>query len=483
MFEHEHPLNFIDLWSKELKHEEEDEESEEETEDLISNQDFRCLCFRCDEEINWFHRYYYTCGQCDYSMHKFCAELPERLEGICDVEHTLYFLTKWLYSDWKCGICRRIHKSTGKTIKNYKDVEYPDLLHLPFPDPSYSILKHLFFKKNGPCTLEVPNDVTKTHDNISHQHSLVSSRIKSISFHDPMKRIELLCNGCLRPITTTPIYMCGNEDDHCNFVLHEWCSRLPTELKDHHDHPEHTLFLHSTVLGKFFGVFTCNICYLPCNGFVYYCKKCEYHIDVNCAFLPKEITHASHPNHLLSRNVNAPYYICKICYKYLWDEKLSYSCHICDNFHLHPKCALLIPETTTHKCDRHPMKLSYFPIENHKSEYFCEICEEEFDPELPFYHCHECMQSMHPACAPSILRYETYTSTRYDRAIYKFVNVKFGGTYNNIKVHEHPLSFVQGIESDGECLKCYYKLQFKMIFKCLNCKFAVDIDCCKYLSR
>ncbi|KAI3671470.1 hypothetical protein L1987_87208 [Smallanthus sonchifolius] len=365
MFEHEHPLNFIDLWSKQLKHEEEDEESEEETEDLIANQDFRCLCFRCDEEINWFHRYYYTCGQCNYSIHKFCAELPERLEGICDVEHTLYFFRKWISSVWKCDRCKMSHKaevpgyrclqcyfyfdakcaskrlqkniiyhpshkhplvcipkqllyecdacgkehkgifyqcpmypnsfihshcaflpkklhiqhttndifshihpltlaysfplakqeskflprcrvcldrfsnpnlwiykcdkcryyshlncatsrnepfmsiltSPGKTIKNYKDVEHPDLLHLPFPDPSYSILKHLFFKKNGPCTLEVPNDVTKTHDNISHQHSLVSSRIKSTSFHDPMKRIELLCNGCLRPITTTPIYM------------------------------------------------------------------------------------------------------------------------------------------------------------------------------------------------------------------------------------------------------------------------------------
>ncbi|KAI3777720.1 hypothetical protein L1987_47522 [Smallanthus sonchifolius] len=380
---------------------------------------------------------------------------------------------------------------TGKIIKNYEDDKHPDLLHLPFHDPSYSLLKHLFFKKNGPCIVEISHDVTKTHDNISHQHPVVlledarctsppSSRIKSISFHDPMKRIELLCNGCLRPITSTPIYMCANEDDHCNFVLHEWCSRLPTELKDHHDHTKHTLILHSTVPGKFFGVFTCNICTLPCNGFVYYCEKCEYHIDVNCAFLPKEITHASHPNHLLSRVIQSRYtnYRCKICWENL--REFSFSCHICDDFHLHPECALLIPETTMHKCDRHPMKLSYFPIENHKSEYFCEICEEKFDPEFPFYHCHKCMQSMHPACAPSILWYETYTTGNSDaRAIFKFVNVKFGGTFNNFKVHQHPLSFIQGIESDGQCNKCGDSLQYNMIFKCLDCKYALHYVCCK----
>ncbi|KAF5758014.1 hypothetical protein HanXRQr2_Chr16g0724541 [Helianthus annuus] len=76
-------------------------------------------------------------------------------------------------------------------------------------------------------------------------------------------------------------------------------------------------------------------------------------------------------------------------------DGLIFSCRTCDYSGLHSNCALLIPETTTHKCDKHPMKLSYFPIENHKSDYFCEICEQEFDPEFSFYHCHECMQSTH----------------------------------------------------------------------------------------
>ncbi|KAJ0896052.1 putative chromatin regulator PHD family [Helianthus annuus] len=621
MFEHEHPLNLTDLWSEE-ENEDYEEDKEENEDEVDAKQDFRCLCSRCHEEINWFHRYYYSCSTCsDFSIHKFCAELPERLEDICEAGHTLGFCL--LNREWRCDICRRFRKprellyrcdicyfkvdancatkalqkniihhpshrhplvriprqildkcdacgkehkgifyhcptcassyfihsdcaflprkmqiqhttndiyshihpltlaysfpykdirskkyprcrvcrrgfddsshlwlykcekcryythldcatsrkepfmsiltspGTGKLIKNYDDVEHPDLLHLPFPDPSYSLLKHLFFKESG----------SKTHE-VSHQHPLIledSPTSSRISYHDPTKRIETLCNGCLRPITSGPVYVCSNEEEeHCNFVLHEWCSRLPIELKDNPHHPQHPLILHSKIIGKFFGVFACDLCRLYCNGFAYCCVECDYYIDVNCAFVPKEITHKSHPNHLLTLN----------------SSRRSFICHTCDYFRISLRAALLIPETTTHKCDKHPMKLSYFPIENHMGDYFCEICEEEFDPESTFYHCRECMQSMHTACAPSILRYETYAKyDRYYGDVHRYVNVKFGGTYNNIEVHPHPLSFVQGVESDGRCHKDGCSLHFDMIFKCLTCEFAISYDCMKRLCE
>ncbi|KAJ0436453.1 putative chromatin regulator PHD family [Helianthus annuus] len=650
VFEHEHPLNLIDLWSEQLQYEEEYEEDEEENEDeLVAKQEFKCMCSRCDEEINWYHRYYYTCGQCKYSIHKFCAELPEKMEDICH-PHTLYLLQKerywWCdvcYSDHnphdllcygclecyfivdvkcamkklqkhiihhpshkhplvcmakqiicECDACGKEHKGvfyhclmcsgfihnhcvflpkklqiqhttndffthihplnlaytfpkadqrskfyprcrvcrqefnnenlwiykcekcryythldcatsrnepfmsiltspgTGKILKNYEDAEHPNLLHLPFRDPSYSLLKHLFFKENG-------SNTCKTHD-IGHQHPLTlvdarcgditiptSSTIKSISYHDPMKRIQLLCDGCVRPITSGPIYVCDNEGQ-CNFVFHEWCSRLPAELKDHPAHRQHTLILHSKAPPrKFFGVFLCDACRLHCNGFAYCCMDCNnFIIDVHCAFLPKEITHTFHPNHLLSRVYHEERVgRCRMCGDYFF-HRISFDCHTCNDFRLHVGCALFIPETTRNKCDKHPMKLSYFPIENHKSDYFCEVCERELNPEMPFYHCHECMQSMHTACAPSILQYETYDED--GRGVYQFVNMKFGGTYNNIEVHPHPLSFLQGIQDDGQCARsrsygCYEGLQYNMIFKCLDCKFAVHYKCCERMSN
>ncbi|KAJ0680090.1 putative chromatin regulator PHD family [Helianthus annuus] len=208
------------------------------------------------------------------------------------------------------------------------------------------------------------------------------------------------------------------------------------------------------------------------------CDDCI--IDVHCAFLPKEITHTIHPNHLLYRVYPGDWdKRCRMCEDYY--PRISFDCHTCNDFSLHARCALFIPETTRNKCDKHPMKLSYFPAENHKSDYFCEVCERELNPEMPFYHCHDCMQSMHTACAPSILLYETYD--RYRKGVYEFVNVKFGGTYENTKVHPHPLSFVQGVESDGQCHKDGWRLQFEMIFKCSTCEFALEYDCCSETSE
>ncbi|KAK1422416.1 hypothetical protein QVD17_25517 [Tagetes erecta] len=138
MFEHEHPLNLIDLWFEQYKEESEEDKEESGDDDLTAKQDFRCLCLRCEEEINWFHRvcliefkyqrlWIYKCEKCRYYTHLSCA--TSRNEP---------FMMSILMSP-----------GTGKTVKNYKDVEHPNLVHLPFPDPSYTILKHLFFKENG----------------------------------------------------------------------------------------------------------------------------------------------------------------------------------------------------------------------------------------------------------------------------------------------------------------------------------------------
>ncbi|KAJ0680102.1 putative chromatin regulator PHD family [Helianthus annuus] len=195
---------------------------------------FNPLCRVCRQafpkEILWI----YKCEKCKYYTHLDCA--TSRNEPFMSI------LTS---------------PGTGKIIKNYEDAELPNLLHLPFPDPSYSLLKHLFFKENG------GSSTCKTH----HQHPLTlvdarcgditiptSSTIKPISYHDPMKRIQLLCDGCVRPITSGPIYVCDNEGQ-CNFMLHEWCSRLPAKLNGHFAHQQHTLILHSKAPGEFFGVF------------------------------------------------------------------------------------------------------------------------------------------------------------------------------------------------------------------------------------
>ncbi|KAF5808061.1 putative kinase C-like, phorbol ester/diacylglycerol-binding protein [Helianthus annuus] len=160
---------------------------------------------------------------------------------------------------------------------------------------------------------------------------------------------------------------------------------------------------------------------------------------------------------------------------------LGFHCPTCD-FNIHVECALLLPKVIENKCDKHPLSLRYEPAQDHISEYFCEICEDEFDPWEWFYHCTTCAQSMHAACMPLILQVQceqaTYKENR--KCVYEFLNVKFGGTLE-VKGHSHRLAFAQGRKSDGECSECGYKLQYKMIFKCLECEFAVDYRCASRL--
>lgn len=283
----------------------------------------------------------------------------------------------------------------GKTEKNFKDADHPNVLHLPVTDES-QVLSHQIEGETYEQVIDEKGHII----HFSHQHPLVlihdhinndttTSRIKSVSLHDPMKRIKLLCNACSRPITKMPFYKCSTEDDNngsCNFALHDWCTRLPKELRNHVGHPQHTLNLVYDPKKHF----TCYICGLKCNGFSYTCFSCNhYNIDVKCGFIPEEITHEAHANPLLTRvyasSISGLSEIeCGACGVGISEGDIHFRCGVCD-FYLDCRCALLLPKSIRHKLDKHTLKLSYYPAEDHKSQYFCEVCEEDLDPRKWFY--------------------------------------------------------------------------------------------------
>ncbi|KAJ0724301.1 putative chromatin regulator PHD family [Helianthus annuus] len=165
---------------------------------------------------------------------------------------------------------------------------------------------------------------------------------------------------------------------------------------------------------------------------------------------------------------------CKACHDGTWFS-WGFQCPSC-NFYIHVGCAFLLPKVIKHKCDKHPLSLRYHPAENHISEYFCEICENEFSPWNWFYHCTTCAQSMHVACVPNILQCEQGKYYPFGYGVNKFLNIKFGGMLE-IKGHSHRLAFARGFESDGKCVKCHQELEYYMIFKCLECEFAFHYKC------
>ncbi|GJY41336.1 putative chromatin regulator PHD family protein [Tanacetum coccineum] len=457
--QHEHPLFPEDLQLIYINYDEGDDDFDDS--ELIEKQKFNCVCNMCGLGIDWYHRicereifneyWLYKCSKCMFYVHLDCATQDRQL--LPDYEP----LEK--------------HSSDDQTPCNF-----------PLPDEAYNILPSQVREWKTSRYFDQTQNQNSHLTHFSHKHplELKISNLDSTSLHNPMKRVKLICNGCVRPITAMPFYKCSEENECPNFVLHEWCARLRTEVQvDPHIHP------HRLTLGQRDSLFCCNICSLPCNGFAYGCGTCRYYIDVNCALVPYYIIHEAHPLHKLMRVVTSgssnmsieKLHACHACRNIIDRGNIFYKCGVpgCD-FSLDQLCALRLPKTVRHKIDKHIMKLSYSPIENHRGEYFCEVCEEELNPHKWFYHCSECAYSIHSNCAPLILQSEQDVNSSYEELVYRFVNMKFDSVHN-IGDHAHSVTFVAGTKIDGKCTKCRQELQSKVIFRCLQCKFAIHNYC------
>ncbi|KAL8206286.1 hypothetical protein R6Q57_009837 [Mikania cordata] len=416
-----------------------------------------CKCSACGKEHKGTFLHCTTCS--NFAIHNDCASLPKSLliQHTTDntFHHTHPLVLSYSISEQElrekyypnCRVCDGYFEF--KRLWIYKCERCIYYTHLDCATSrGESFMSILSSAANGPTTYT--DDKISLYQ-INHQHEIflvdiecidifgpTSSKINnsSIKFHDPMKKVELLCNVCLRPIMEMPFYKCtAYEDEGCNFTLHEWCTRLPIKVENHPGHPKHTLLLMSNVPPdrQFSDRFRCRVCSLLCNGYGYGCVTCKFYVDITCGLMPKNITHKSHPNHLLRVKYISASRECLMCRsnsgleRHLrGDHQLVYSCDSCDVY-IHSECALLLPETINIIYDKHPMHLSYQPIENHKSEYFCEVCEEKLNPHYCFYHCDECSQSVHSACADSLIfRPIKKTYDHRHRSIYEYINVKSG---------------------------------------------------------
>ncbi|KAJ0491754.1 putative chromatin regulator PHD family [Helianthus annuus] len=327
----------------------------------------------------------YKCEKCRYYAHADCAN------SIWEPSNSIFTYMEQII-DSRLGTGEDVdYPLDDLTFEQYKDMkDRYHVLDFPLPDLSCCIFTDLLSKTNYEMSI--------THNSHEHPLVLVDSQCNNITLY------YYECRACRTPIIAMPFYECTK----CRFRLHEWCTRVPTELKGHpscrydeRSYLQHTIIFMPEVHER---PAPCSVCYYSCYRFAYRCVTCDCYIHVWCALAPTFITHKSHPYHLFHRLhdkwLNKGY--CRVCLSDFTDPReTSYTCMLCD-FHLHMECALLLPETTRHRYDKHPMTLCYSPVEDHIGDYFCEVCEEEINPNGAFYHCHECLQSMHTACAPLV---------------------------------------------------------------------------------
>ncbi|XWS07802.1 hypothetical protein CRYUN_Cryun41cG0022100 [Craigia yunnanensis] len=398
---------------------------------------WRQLPFICDACGTPGNCISYICLMCGFIVHKSCISLPPWF-NLPRHDHRIYH-TYFLVEEFKMRKCRICNVVVNTRYGSYCCRSCTYICHVDCATEDYN-----WYKFNEPKTLTieqsldsiiyVKEDGTEVR-HFSHQHNLVLS-----DDNEDGK----LCDGCILFISA-PYYHCSE----CNFFLHKSCAELPWKKKlwfhQHQTYP-HTLITDC--------IFRCGVCNFECSGFAYKCDNpaCRYSC-LRCALVDSE-TSQGH-EHLLWF-LEGKEAECNACGE---KSTVEYWCNDC-NFVVHDKC-LKLPQIALHKCDEHPLKLTYHDDNDYVQYHYCDICEKSRNPNHWFYHCAICDTTVHPKCV-----------------LGKYTFIKPGSRYNEGDHPHRPLIFVQ--KGYSECHKCG-KPCLDLALECAKtgCKYIVHWKCIK----
>ncbi|XP_047962741.1 uncharacterized protein LOC125207441 isoform X2 [Salvia hispanica] len=427
----------------------------------------------------------YTCTNdaCQYWIHERCASLPQNLtredhhhslslsfqvsreyikfDFKCDVCSLSFLPNYWIYH---CQLCRyivHVKCAFDKPPRITEDIG-KDMIHFPTYEVVEQLITPFVMRENGGTTLIPPIIIPATavdelvnvkYKFLHHQHEL--TLVSSTSQHPQILgeeedeenygvRWELICDGCITPISSSSsnyYYMSCSE---CKYNLHLACFHLPPQLSSHplHQHDDNQLVLQSCDKHQLWESQYCSLCLYETNQLFYSCTECDFAVDIKCACMPDTIHHAAHPRHLLKCCSSSP----------------------CD-FIVHLKCAMLPASVSSRRWDEHhPLLLTYDATLNRPGDFYCDQCETQMNPRSWMYHCRPCDISFHPGC------FET-TSERYR-------NMKLGQEYDvNAETHPHPLTF-QLLTTKRRCDICRRDKYECEGFYCALCNFFICLYPC-----
>ncbi|CAK9166351.1 unnamed protein product [Ilex paraguariensis] len=248
------------------------------------------ICGLCEKQILGPA---YSCSECDFFLHKRCAELRRQ---VTDPIHQHPMHLSWRLACDFCGddekkmlLCS-IHVKCSSTssstplrdleseIMDQKDHDL-DVLHLPMN----CFVEHLLLEK-------IEDEPMISH--WSHEHQLTLFKVQNDN--ETNNDNTILCDSCVQPISH-PFYCCTQ----CVYFLHLNCANLPPEIQ----HPLHQHPIQLSNFSEFYRLTGCEACESYNNGFFYKCDTCKsFAIDVKCALLPASIVHEAHKHSLCQRN-------------------------------------------------------------------------------------------------------------------------------------------------------------------------------------
>ncbi|KAI4373204.1 hypothetical protein MLD38_011357 [Melastoma candidum] len=228
----------------------------------------------------------------------------------------------------------------------------------------------------------------------SHEHPL---RLREL-FVDNEPPDLLHCGGCEFPLRG-PTYCC----DQCKFVLHRSCAEFPLEIT-HPFHSEHRLDIFIRELEPAWS----DGHEVPWQTFAYHCSQgCGFRlegVDAIATLADEEVSHEriwhmSHEHQLTACSLKRECKLeCDGCKRTILGE--AFVCYGC-KFVLHKECAEL-PQSMQHPFHVSPLDLIFDPA----SASECSACK---TPCILFYGCQECQYRLDVSCATSILTVEDPT--------------------------------------------------------------------------
>ncbi|XP_038689359.1 uncharacterized protein LOC119988408 isoform X2 [Tripterygium wilfordii] len=388
------------------------------------------------------------CTNCQVVVHTKCISLPFTVH-LPQHDHPLihtYCIPESQSIALICGICDR---EVNREFGCYSCQNCPCIVHANCALNNVEEVGQKFWAE-GIETIE-DELLEQEIEHFSHpRHKLFL-----VQNHDDAHEIETKCDGCMSLISC-PFYKCLE----CDFSLHISCSKLPKQI-NHPLHKKHPLTL---VPNDDNFVFHCWACWNWCHGLSYRCLTCNYfRIDVRCALVnPLEFYHDSHEHPLSIYTESNNCAQCISCGKHRW-TCLFLQCKEECPFALDYRCATL-PRTFKYEYDEHPLVLSYQQNDDSNGYLYCDICDQNRDPNHWFYGCPnytECPNYVHPKCAHG-----------------NYLYVKLGTSIKAPNLHEHELFFISREQDFLPCYLCSKKDQ-ELSVECHmeDCNFSVHCDC------
>ncbi|XVF75648.1 hypothetical protein PTKIN_Ptkin13bG0203800 [Pterospermum kingtungense] len=437
-------------------------------EDKIKEDNADRHCDGCMLSISTSTPSYYCSENCNFFLHKSCAELPK-------IKHHWFhrFVATLKSKDLEiCYLCNRV--CSGLFYESIKEHEF------------------LLFCMR--CAM-VPN-VIKCE---GHKHFL---------FYD--YKCKGQCNGC-GVDHRIGAFRCKE----CNFSLDFACMTLPPAVRhkcdahllklshrDHDDTEEHV----------------CDVCEgeRDPNRWYYYCPICDNSVHPKCVlgelpFVKNGVTftpdYTDHQHDVsLVRKVDG-YHYCVDCGHLCQDEE-ALKCRIC-NFIIHLKCSILLKRQMEHG---KAIKIKHFnhrhnlmledKIKEDSTDRYCDGCMLSISTSTPFYYCSQCNFFIHKSCAelPKINRhwfhrfvatllykdYQIcdlcyrissglfYRSTGETRTFHFCLRCFVVPSVIKCEMHQHFLFYDHNCKS--RCKACGVRHRMGA-FRCRKCKFGLDFAC------